>query len=244
MNHRPLSKNPNISKSPRKGFSLLSRALRNAVMLTQPIRFFARIHSKLYKMRLFIPQLFLVLITLLVLGNFQCVEEVEEIPFLLRDWQTTWLDNSGSEPLVAENPIPRSAFGIRLSANLSNTGQDTMLFNNIDGVYLSSMHPLQKIELFATDGFDSLPAGADISERFRLRHRTFPNLEYLPLDAAELAYNYPTPSLDYSYRLDLLMVNPPSQPGAYRFNIKISFDSLATPLNRDTFFTLPTVQLQ
>lgn len=195
-------------------------------------------------MRHFIPQLLLAVTTLLVLGNFQCEEEVEEIPFLLRDWQTTWLDNRGSEPRVAENPIPRSAFGIRLSANLSNTGQDTMLFNYVEGVYLSSMHPLRKIELFATEGFDGLDAGADISDRFRLRHSKFPNLEYLELDAADRAYNYPLPSLEYSYRLDLLMVEPPSQPGAYRFDIKISFDSLATPLNRDTFFTLPTVELQ
>lgn len=195
-------------------------------------------------MRRFIPQLLLALTTLLVLGNFQCEEEVGEIPFLLRDWQTTWLDNRGAEPLVAEDPIPRSAFGIRLSANLSNTGQDTMLFNNVEGVYLSSMHPLRKIELFATEGFDGLDAGAEISERFRLRHSKFPNLEYLALDAADRAYNYPLPSFEYSYRLDLLMVEPPSQPGVYRFGIKISFDSLAKPLNRDTFFTLPTVELQ
>lgn len=205
---------------------------------------FVRIPSKLNTMRHFIYILAFGLLILTLLGNFTCEEGPEEIPFLLRDWQTSWLDNSGSEPLTAENPIPRSAFGIRLSANLSSTGEDTLQFNYVEDVFLTPIHPLRKIELFATEGFDGLAAGADITDRFLLRHGTFHNLEYLSLDDADRAYNYPIPSLEHNYRLDLLMVEPPSQPGQYRFDIKISFDSLATPLNRDTFFTLPAIQLQ
>ncbi|MBL7808751.1 MAG: hypothetical protein JNN28_13105, partial [Saprospiraceae bacterium] len=43
---------------------------------------------------------------------------------------------------------------------------------------------------------------------------------------------------------DLLMVEPPTQPGDYRFSVQLTFDSLFVPVNRDTLFALPTITLQ
>ncbi len=176
-------------------------------------------------------------------GNLQCEDYPEEAYFLLRDWQAIWLDNSGHEPIEAENPIPRQAFGIRLVANLSSSGHDTLLLNYTEGISLVPLHWLQKLEILAVDGFDTIAAGENISNRFRVRQGKSPYLQYLPLDNADHAFNYPSASLEYGYRLDLLMVDPPSQPGQFLFEIKIYFDSLATPLNRDTSFTLPALQL-
>ncbi|MFN0213109.1 MAG: hypothetical protein ACKVT2_02535 [Saprospiraceae bacterium] len=182
---------------------------------------------------------------LLLFGNLQCHEDDRVVVYYqLLDWQTSLLDNSGREPLVAESPIPRSAFGLRFSNKLSSDGRDTLLFSSLEDYYLVALHPLRRIEMFSTDGFDTIAAGENISDRFRVRFSAFPYLGYYSLDGADRAYNLPPNTLDGDYQIDLLMIDPPSQAGAYRFSVKITFDSLAAPINRDTTFTLPTVLLQ
>ena len=64
------------------------------------------------------------------------------------------------------------------------------------------------------------------------------------LDEARWAANILYTPLPPEYRIDLLMIEPPSQAGDYRFAVQIKFDSLVTQLNRDTFITLPTVTLK
>lgn len=183
------------------------------------------------------------LVGLFLFGNFQCIEECE-YPFLLRDWNAALLDNSGSEPLVTDSAIPRLAFGLRLSTQLSNDGQDTLRISETEECYLSALHPLRKIQLFAEEGFDSVKSGEDISLRFRIRHKTNSSLDYLSLDNNYNYFNYQAYAPIGAFDIDLLLVEPPSQPGAYHFSVKIQFDSIGILLNRDTFFTLPTIQLQ
>lgn len=178
-----------------------------------------------------------------LLGNFKCFVDCE-YPFLLRDWNSVWLNNSGNKPLVTDSPIPRLAFGLRLSTRLSNDGQDTLRLSDTEECYLAAQQPLRKIQLFAEEGFDSVASGEDISARFRIRYGAYLTLDYLLLDNNYNYFNYPAYAGNGAFDIDLLMVDPPSQPGAYRFSVKIHFDSLDMPLNRDTFFILPTVQLQ
>lgn len=191
----------------------------------------------------FIYTIALGLFGLFLLGNFKCIKECE-YPFLLRDWQSVLLNNSGSEPLVSDSPIPRLAFGLRLSTQMSNDGQDTLRLSDTEECYLAALHPLRKIQLFAEEGFDSIATGEDISPRFRIRYSAYSTLDYLSLDNNYNYFNYPPYAENGAFDIDLLMVEPPSLPGTYHFSVKIQFDSLNMPLNRDTFIILPTVQLQ
>lgn len=184
-------------------------------------------------------------LALLLLGNFTCGEFCEKY-FLLHEWESTWLDNSGNQPRPTADMAPRAAFGIRLSAFMSLDGVDTLNTSEADDAcYLFATQPLAKIQVFATDGFDTLAAGQDISDRFRVRRLDNTSLRYVPLQTAETEFNSIYPPFDERFQLDLLMMDPPSQPGEYRFSVQIQFDSLAGPvMNRDTFFTLPTITLQ
>lgn len=181
---------------------------------------------------------------LLLLGNFQCGKtEKYPLPFLLRDWQSSWLDNSGAEPLPAQSPVPRNAFGIRLSARMSADGLDTLPLFNADEAYLEVLHPINKIQVFTLSAFDSLAAGADISSRFRIRSKLYSTLEYDALDNANSVYNFPE-FMPEGYQLDLLMISPPAQPGEYQFAVKIQYITLTMPLSQDTLLTLPNLILQ
>jgi hypothetical protein len=184
------------------------------------------------------------LCALLLFGNFQCEGNFESpIDFLLRDWRPALLDNSGAQPVLAENAIPRKAFGLRLSARMTSDGTDSLVVTQEQGFYLSPLHPIHSIQLFATDAFDNVAAGEEISTRFRVRTVSGSSLDYLALDQAQAVYNFPGNS-EAGYHLDLLMTEPPAQAGNYQFSVKINFEAMTTPLNRDTMFNLPTAILQ
>lgn len=181
------------------------------------------------------------LISLLLLGGFQCEPYCDQ-SFELRDWRSTWINNSGSEPLVTTDPIPRAALGIRLSATLLNP--DSLAVSDHEDCTWGALHPISKIEIFATDGFDTEATGANISGRFLLRALNDYSFKYLTLEEALGPINFFYARVAPDYQIDLLMTEPPSQAGSYRFAVKIQFDSLSMPPNADTFFTLPPVILQ
>jgi len=162
---------------------------------------------------------------------------------LLRDWRPALLDNSGAQPVLAENPIPRKAFGLRLSARMSSNGTDSLVFTQEQGYYLSPVHPIHTIQIFATDAFDNVAAGEEISTRFRVRTASGSSLDYLALDQAQAVFNFPGNS-ESGYYLDLLMTEPPAKAGNYQFSVKVNFEAMSTPLNRDTMLNLPTAFLQ
>ncbi|MBC7774031.1 MAG: hypothetical protein H7246_01230 [Phycisphaerae bacterium] len=190
----------------------------------------------------FIYLIALSLCGLFLFGNFQCGKDDCWQSFSLGDWQSTWLDNSGSEPIPTQNSVSRAALGIRLSANVF--GIDSTQVAPEDACAWEAAHPIGQLEIFATDGFDTVETGQNISNRFRLRAINTYSFKYVALDEARGALNVLYPPFASEYRLDILMLEPPSQPGAYRFSVQIKFDTLNMPLNRDTFFTLPTVILQ
>jgi hypothetical protein len=181
------------------------------------------------------------MISLLLLGGFQCEPYCDQ-SFELRDWRSAWLNNSGSEPLVTTNPIPRAALGIRLSATLLDP--DSLAVSDQEDCTWNALHPISKIEIFSTDGFDTEAIGANISGRFLLRALNDFSFKYLTLEEALGSVNFFYARVAPDYKLDLLMTEPPSQAGSYRFTVKIQFDSLSMPPVRDNFFTLPTVILQ
>jgi hypothetical protein len=181
------------------------------------------------------------LISLLLLGGFQCEPYCDTV-FELRDWQSAWINNSGSEPLVTTDPIPRAALGIRLSATLLNL--DSLSVAENEDCTWQAIHPISQLEVFATDAFDTVAIGENISSRFRFRSHNASSFEYLTLGDALGFINFFYSRVAPDYKLDLLMTEPPSQAGSYRFTVKIQFDSLFMPPNRNTFLTLPTVILQ
>ncbi len=188
----------------------------------------------------FIYTFWLGLLFILLFSDFQCENEHCEYYFLLRDWQPTWLDNRGGQPQPTQGPVPRLALGIRLSAR--HFAADSFQNSAIESCQWLALHPISQLKIFATDGFDTVAFGEDISRRFSLRANPAYGLRYLALEEAGGALNYFSVPFDGDYYLDLLMLEPPSQPGAYRFSVQIRFDSLALPLNRDTSFTSqPTV---
>ena len=191
-----------------------------------------------------IYRIILGLSALFLFGNFQCGDPECETSFLLRDWQPALLDNSGSEPLLASGPIPRKAFGIQLTARLSSDGIDTLRISNMEECYLSSIQPIKQIQLSTLNGFDTLSPGQDISQRFRMRIDRNTYFDYLPLDSRNLYLYNLADGTNGKYPIDLLMIDPPSLPGTYQFQVKIQFDSLDLDLNHDTIFTLPTIELQ
>ena len=192
----------------------------------------------------FIYTLILGLSLLILFGNFQCGDKDCERYYLLRDWQATWLDNSGSEPVPSVGPITRSAIGIGLKARLSGDGTDTLDISPTEECLWMALQPISQLKIFATEAFDTISAGEEISSRFQLRVSNPSSLQYITLEQSYWPLNAFYAPSQTDYHLDLLMLEPPSQPGAYRFSIQIEFDSLTPALNRDTFFTLPTVLLQ
>ena len=192
----------------------------------------------------YISLLAICLRALLLFGNFQCGDPYCYTDYLLRDWQASWLDNSGSEPVSSTGPVPRLALGIGLSARLSGDGTDTLEISSTEECGWSALQPINQLKIFATEGFDTIAAGEEISNRFQLRVSNQSTLQYVPLDQSLYSVNNFYTPFQKDYHLDLLMLEPPSQPGAYRFSVQIQFDSLPQLLNRDTFFTLPTVLLQ
>jgi hypothetical protein len=181
------------------------------------------------------------LISLLLLGGFQCEPYCDQ-SFELRDWRSAWLNNSGSEPIVTTDPIPRAALGIRLSATLLNP--DSLAVSDNEDCTWNALHPINTIEVFATDAFDTVAIGENISSRFRLRALNASSFKYLTLEEAVGQANFFYARVAPDFKLDLLMTEPPSQAGSYRFAVKIQFDSTFMPPTLDTLFTLPTVILQ
>ena len=182
--------------------------------------------------------------TLLLFCNLQCENELFPVYYQLKPWSTAWLDNSGSSPVIAENPLPREAFGIQLSAILSSDGQDTIPPTSDIESYLEPNQPIQSIKIFAVEGFDDVAAGTDISARFRVRRARNKSLEYQSLENAGYIYNFPDFNPESLSRIDLLMVEPPKQAGAYQFSAEILFVASTPSFNADTLITLPTVVLQ
>jgi hypothetical protein len=181
------------------------------------------------------------LISLLLLGGFRCEPYCDNL-FELRDWQSAWINNSGSDPVITTDPIPRSALGIRLSATLLNL--DSLAVSDNEDCTWNALHPISTIEVFATDAFDTVAIGENISSRFRLRAMNAYSFDYLTLEEALGQINFFYAPVAPDYQIDLLMTEPPSQAGSYRFTVKIQFDSIFMPPILDTLFTLPTVILQ
>lgn len=176
--------------------------------------------------------------------NFQCGEPECEYPVLLHSWQSSWLDNSGAEPLPAAGQVPRQALGIRLAAFMSSDGQDTLRVAPAEPCYYFLFPLINRLEIRATEAFDTVAAGSSINDRFRVRVVQGPHLRYQPLNAAFPEVNSLDPDDNSLYHIDLLMIAPPEQPGSYRFSVRIGFDSLSTLPHPDTFFTLPPIVLQ
>ena len=179
---------------------------------------------------------------LLMFGNFQCEQHYCSLEFELRNWHSVWLNNSGIEPITSSDPIPRSALGIRLSAAFLNP--DSLSVSENEACSWQAFHPISQLEIFATNGFDTIANGDNISSRFRLRALNAYSFQYLTLEQALGPVNFFYAPVTPDYEIDLVMIEPPSQSGAYQFSVKITYDSLSMPPSPDTFFTLPTVILQ
>ncbi|HLP92768.1 MAG TPA: hypothetical protein VK168_01985 [Saprospiraceae bacterium] len=169
--------------------------------------------------------------------NLECYDSME-----LQNWSAQWVDNSGKEPQTVEGPAPKNAFGIRLKADPVNQVRGSS--DDSETCFPLLVHPFTDISLITLDGFDTIPAQTDISDRFMLRYSTKTNLEYISLNNALSTLSELWEITDNSFRFDLLMVDPPSQPGNYRFSVQLRFDTLGATVNRDTLLILPTVTLQ
>lgn len=169
--------------------------------------------------------------------NQECYDSLD-----LQNWSTQWINNSGEEPQPADGPIPKNAFGIRLKADPVNQVWGSS--DDSETCFPLLIHPFTEISLITIDGFDTIPAQTDISDRFMLRYSTKNNLEYIDLRNATITLSELWEITDNSFRFDLLMVDPPSQPGDYRFSVQLRFDTLGATVNQDTLLVLPTVTLQ
>ncbi|MDX1911759.1 MAG: hypothetical protein SFV22_09760 [Saprospiraceae bacterium] len=180
--------------------------------------------------------------TIVVFSNLKCEDESCELFFLLSDWTPAWINNSGATPEIADAPLPRQAFGIRLSAPFRDEFSD-LTFVPDTACSLYPVHAIQTIRLWTLTPFDTLPAEAEITQRFMLRWENDGFINYVRMQANDGVSFEAHPTKSPLFELDLLMTEPPTTPGIYQFRVGIQFDSTGTALNKDTSFTLPPVSL-
>lgn len=179
---------------------------------------------------------------IVITSNFTCVSECSDV-VNLQNWSAKWVNNSGREPQIAtDGPIPKNAFGIRLQAEAIKTAAGSIEASDV--CYAALSQPFASIRLISLDSFDTIPAQTDISDRFMLRYNTKTNLEYVTLNEAVNTLSFFWELTDDAFQFDLLMVEPPTQPGDYRFSVQLKFDTTSVVVNRDTLFALPTITLQ
>jgi len=194
-----------------------------------------------------IRNLLFLLISLFFLNSFRCENFEEIVPLYTLNWQGAWVDNSGASPVLNTGPVNRAAAGIRLSAQLSNDGQNPLPVNTTIGSSFSMLKTVQKIQFFTLTGFDGLSVGTDITDRFRTRvdYRDGSALAYTEVNSSSLDYflNNSLPAWAPDYYADFLLTSPPSLPGLLEVAVTITFDSTTVP-PVDTSLNVPAILLQ
>lgn len=133
------------------------------------------------------------------------------------DWTSEHLNNSGASPEPSLDDIPLVAYGIRIiNTPVIAPYKDT----RCDFFYLTNT--VKQLQIFSLLPFDSLPAGAEVTDRFRARVIAYQTV-YLSVPEILDAMNYPVDGKFNPYYADFILVNGPAGPDSCQFNIRLLF---------------------
>jgi hypothetical protein len=180
------------------------------------------------------------LIAILEILTFsQCGEICDFSPPLLKrsNWELIELDNSGAEPQkVNNNSVSKEIFGLGIQYK-------SEIYRNVKSCpdkYYEFSNPVTEVFVYTLQDFDQTkPAGALINDYFTVHNRSKQtNLPYYKSIEASVLDAFSTYDNTGQGEVDLILVNPPENPGTYQFKVKLKLASSDSIILESRLITL------
>jgi hypothetical protein len=166
----------------------------------------------------------------------QCGEICDFSPVQLEqyNWNLIELNNSGVEPAIENgNSGSKESFGLRLQFEMTPYSEPACPEN-----YYEIPNPVTELSIYAVQDFDQThPAGALLNNYFVVRrNNTKTKLpEYKLISESTDVFN----KYNGTYiEVDYILAQPPENPGAYQFKLKLKFSNSDSTILSSRLFTL------